>query len=255
MANDAMSSIPGTGRTAIAPGAAAPGRGGARPVRDTAVGTVITAEIPAVPAVASYGVLLPDGSVWYPGSRKRLPAPFILRLLVWILAFGVFLAGVGCFVVKYHPSWLSVFRHVVSAQSASQAPGGSTTSIPRSGTSGPSTSAVALVTPQPAGLAAGTTEYSVNSPSFGVIVKTLSGHTAWLSATPSTPGNQPDGAVTQKVLQGADNTFSVSSTGDLNLFLGATVASINVYYGYKPIGSVPVPAHAPWHIFFVLKQG
>ena len=55
--------------------------------------TAITAEIPAVPVSPAYGVLLPDRSIWYPGSKRKLPAPTFLRVMVWALAFLVAIGG------------------------------------------------------------------------------------------------------------------------------------------------------------------
>jgi hypothetical protein len=75
--------------------------------------TAITAEIPAVPVSPAYGVLLPDGSIWYPGSKRKLPAPTFLRVIVWALAFLVAIGGAGLIVEHYHPSWLDPIRHVV----------------------------------------------------------------------------------------------------------------------------------------------
>jgi hypothetical protein len=82
---------------------------------DSAGSTVITAEIPAVPMNRSYGVLLPDGSVWYPGSKKRLPAPWPVRFVVWVLALVLILMVGGVAVLKWHPAWLSPLRHTVGS--------------------------------------------------------------------------------------------------------------------------------------------
>ena len=174
MANDGTSSMTGMS-TAIAPGTGASGRQTGLNVRDTASGTVITAEIPAVPVGPSYGVLLPDGTVWYPGSRKRLPAPLILRVMVWILAFAVFLVGAGDFVVRYHPTWVASLRHIVPAQSAPAA--ASNTSPSRSTTTSGTTSAKATsmltpMTPQPKGLPLNTTAYTLHSSPYTVAVTT-----------------------------------------------------------------------------------
>jgi hypothetical protein len=103
---------------------------------DGAGSTVVTAEIPAVPMNRSYGVLLPDGSVWYPGSKKRLPAPWPVRFVVWVLALVLILMLGGVAVVKWHPAWLAPLRHTVgSAPLQDVTP--SNISIPAGGTSGP----------------------------------------------------------------------------------------------------------------------
>jgi hypothetical protein len=89
-------------------------------------GTAITAEIPAVPVAPAYGVLLPDGSIWYPGSKRKLPAPSLLRVTVWTLAFLVAIGGAGLIVEHYQPSWMDPLRHVVGTPSQSSGLGSST---------------------------------------------------------------------------------------------------------------------------------
>ena len=80
--------VPATSRTAVTSLEPNPS-GLARDAIDTRGATAITAEIPAVPVAPAYGVLLPDGSIWYPGSKRKLPAPTFLRVIVWTLAFLV----------------------------------------------------------------------------------------------------------------------------------------------------------------------
>jgi hypothetical protein len=118
--------VPGAGRVDPATGVLGAHPPGTRQqvVRaDTVASTVITAEIPAVPVRRSYGVLLPDGTVWYPGSNKRLPAPWALRMVVWVLILITFLMLAGLVVVLTHPSWLSSLRHTVTAPSAASRTG------------------------------------------------------------------------------------------------------------------------------------
>ena len=124
--------VSATSRAAVTPfepstewpgGAAADARGG----------TAITAEIPAVPVAPAYGVLLPDGSIWYPGSKRKLPAPPFLRVTVWTLAFLVAVGGAGLIVEHYHPSWMDPVRHIVGTPGQPGAPGGTGTTRPASG--------------------------------------------------------------------------------------------------------------------------
>ena len=89
----------------------------------TRTGTAITAEIPAVPVAPAYGVLLPDGSIWYPGSKRKLPAPTFLHVIVWSLAFLVAVVGAGLIVEHYHPSWTDPLRHIVGTPGQSVAAG------------------------------------------------------------------------------------------------------------------------------------
>jgi hypothetical protein len=117
--------VPGTSRTAVTsfePSTERPGDG----TIDTRGGTAITAEIPAVPVAPAYGVLLPDGSIWYPGSKRKLPAPTLLRVIVWTLAFLVAIGGGGLIVEHYHPSWVDPLRHVVGTPGPLVNPGTTT---------------------------------------------------------------------------------------------------------------------------------
>ena len=99
---------------------------GPGPARETRGATAITAEIPAVPVAPAYGVLLPDGSIWYPGSKRKLPAPVFLRMTVWILAFLVAIGGAALIVEHYHPSWMNPIRHVVGPPGVLTGTGGGT---------------------------------------------------------------------------------------------------------------------------------
>ena len=104
--------VPATSRAAVTslePGSEWPGAGAA----ETRGQTAITAEIPAVPVAPAYGVLLPDGSIWYPGSKRKLPAPTFLRVTVWALAFLVAIGGASLVVEHYQPSWMNPIRRVV----------------------------------------------------------------------------------------------------------------------------------------------
>jgi hypothetical protein len=247
VANDGTSSMSGMS-AAIASGSGAAARQRPLPIRDTASGTIITAEIPAVPVGPSYGVLLPDGSVWYPGSRRRLPAPLILRVIVWILAFAVFLAGAGDFVLRYHPSWVAALRHMVPAQTASAATGGGSTSTttPKgtTGTTGPP--ALALISPQPAGLPPGTTAYTVKSPAYTVTVTAGTG-AAWVGAFTSI-NKQPVKEIQQQTLAAGQKITINQTTGAEFVQIGADGTTIKVFHVFTLLGTVPTPAHCPCYI-------
>jgi hypothetical protein len=245
VASDTSSSVSGTSHATIAPQQGAGGRASALPVRDTAAATVITAEIPAVRAGPSYGVLLPDGTVWYPGSRKRLPAPLILRVAVWVLAFAVFLGATGDFVVRYHPSWVAVLRHIVPAQSA--AAGSTRTTTPGGGT-GPKSAGVISVIKTPAGLPVNTTAYRVNQPEFTVVIK-ASTSAVFVSAQVMANG-KPVGPAQKETVQMGSHfpSIMVQAGHQLSFEVFHTGATIQLWVGIKPIGIVPTPSHAPWYV-------
>ncbi|MGO9581456.1 MAG: hypothetical protein ACLP36_01465 [Acidimicrobiales bacterium] len=104
--------VPATSRVAVTPLEPNTQWPGAA-TTETRSATAITAEIPAVPVAPAYGVLLPDGSIWYPGSKSKLPAPPFLRVIVWTLAFLVAIGGATLVVEHYQPSWLNPIRRVV----------------------------------------------------------------------------------------------------------------------------------------------
>jgi hypothetical protein len=252
VANDGLSSI--SDLTAASPGTGAASRTSGTPVRDTPAGTTITAEIPAVPKGPSYGVLMPDGSVWYPGSKKRLPAPLVLRVCVWFLAFAVLVAGAIDLVAKFHPSWLSTFRHVVPAASAAaNLPSGGSTSVTtptQTTTSHPaSNGAIVLMDPQPTDVSAflNVTAYWVDRHHYTVSVSATD-RPAWVSSQPF-QGGQLVGNQQSETLQ-PGHTFLATAAGADMLEIGAGGTVIKLYSssGTKLIGTVPTPPHCPCHV-------
>lgn len=244
MANDGTSSM--SNMTAINPGAAAPPRQVGVPVRDTPVGTVITAEIPAVHAGPSYGVLLPDGTVWYPGSPKRLPAPLILRVIVWILAFAVFLAAAGDIIIHEHPSWVGPLRHVVPAQSLASSSGTTLGTRPSGGhVNGGGATVVALASPQPAApnwSKLPFTAYNLNKSGYNLTV-TAGSDAAWVSAQIYSTQQQPP--LLQQSLLEPGKTMVVSLKNARLVEIAAGGTTIDVYNGYTKVGTVPTPPHCP----------
>jgi len=243
VANDATSSMSRSSHTAFAPDSGAGGRAAGIPVRDTAAATVITAEIPAVRAGPSYGVLLPDGTVWYPGSKKRLPAPLILRVAVWVLAFAVFLAAAGDFIIRYHPSWVAALRHIVPAQTATG------TSPKGTGGTGPASFGVLTLIKTPAGLPSTTTAYRVKESEFSVVIK-ASTASVFVLAQLTANGKPVGRAQSETVQKGSEfPSIWVRPGQEVSFEVAHTGATIQLWVGIKPVGTVPTPAHAPWHVF------
>lgn len=156
--------VPATSRTAVTslePSKQWPATG----TPETRGATAITAEIPAVPVAPAYGVLLPDGSIWYPGSKRKLPAPTALRVTVWVLALLVAITGAGLIVEHYHPSWFDPIRHVVGPPGVISS-GGTT---PTSTTGAPGRTSDKLVQ---TGSGPNSVTYSVPSAPFTLVIKT-----------------------------------------------------------------------------------
>jgi hypothetical protein len=220
--------VPATSRTAVTPLESNTEWSGDGAV-DSRGGTAITAEIPAVPVAPAYGVLLPDGSIWYPGSKRKLPAPTLLRVTVWTLAFLVAIAGAGLIVEHYHPSWTDPLRHVVGTPGQPASPGSSTvTTRPAAGsnemkqTSHTANSVTYSVPGSPYVLAIKTTQRCY------VVVKSLASRTNLFSATISADVTQP------VVVPGGSTTLEAFAGG----------SSLSVSFQGKPVGTVAVLRYA-----------
>lgn len=220
--------VPATSRTAVTPLESNTEWSGDGAV-DSRGGTAITAEIPAVPVAPAYGVLLPDGSIWYPGSKRKLPAPTLLRVTVWTLAFLVAIAGAGLIVEHYHPSWTDPLRHVVGTPGQPASPGSTTvTTRPAAGsnemkqTSHTANSVTYSVPGSPYVLAIKTTQRCY------VVVKSLASRTNLFSATISADVTQP------VVVPGGSTTLEAYAGG----------SSLSVSFQGKPVGTVAVLRYA-----------
>ena len=262
MPKDAGSSLSGMSRhAAVAPDTGALRRGAGLGNPDTGGPAYVTAEIPAVHAVGpSYGVLLPDGSVWYPGSRKRLPAPLLLRVVVWVLAFATLLAAAGDFVVRYHPSWLSAIRRTVPTQTSHAKTGATVPSTLGKGTTAQgasgthrATAAVTQLRPQPS-VPPQTTAYSVVAKSYSVVVTAGSGPVFVLAESVKDGIPITTGQVFEDETVPAGGRYVITPTsGDVDVEVAASGATIAVYNGPHRLGTIKSPP-SPWHYWFVRKS-
>jgi hypothetical protein len=255
VANDATSTLSARTQAVQAePGldvARAPG------VRDTVSGTRITAEIPAVPAGPSYGVLLPDGTVWYPGSKKKLPAPPLLRVLVWIVAFAALLIGIVDLIIRYEPGWTNTFRHVVATSGIANPPGGSTAAggqkPPTSGTTAgqQSDAIVQVMSPQPSGLPAHTTAYSVKLPSYSVKVSSTA--VAFVQGTWLSNGNVVNVQDYTLAASGPTSSYSfnVPKGEEFKIQVAHVGVTVQIYYGLHLEGTAGSATEGAYYLVFV----
>jgi len=174
-------------------------------------------------------------------------------VLVWILAFAVFLAGAGDFVVRYHPSWVAALRHIVPAQSAPAATGGKTTTstAATTGTAGKGRSSMlTLMSPQPKGLPVNTTAYTLHSSPYTVAV-TAGAQNAWVAAQADFNG-QPVLPPSQQQTLTPGQTLNVNPTsGEEFIHIGAGGTTIKLYHTSALLAKVPEPAHCPCYILLV----
>ena len=226
--------VPATSRTAVTAfesNTEWPGDGAI----DARGGTAITAEIPAVPVAPAYGVLLPDGSIWYPGSKRKLPAPPLLRVVVWTLAFLVAIGGAGLVVEHYHPSWMDPLRHVIASPGQLVNPGGSTTET----TSPPPVSKVMKQTSQ----TANSVTYSLPGSPYVLTIKT----TQRCYVVVKSLANRPDLFDSTISSDAVQPVLVPSGASTLEAF--AAGASLSVSFAGKQVGTVAVLRYAVTYNF------
>jgi hypothetical protein len=216
---------------------------------DTSTSTVITAQIPAVPAGPSYGVLLPDGSIWYPGSQKRLPAPLPLRVAVWTLAFLVVLAAAGDFIIRDHPAWVDPLRRMVPASAVATTPVGSGHKAHHTGSAKGSRSGLSVqeTSPQPSGLPSDTTAYTIRGTSaYQAVVKVS--QVTWVVAYALSNGHDAGPPLYAGDVQPGHST-TIAASGPVDLETAAAGATVTIMSGGKKIGTLANPSRGYGHYY------
>lgn len=229
----------GRGTTSVSGAAAVAGALGA---------TEATAEIPVVRVSGARSrppVELEDGTVWYPGVSRRLPAPFLLRLLVWLLFFAVLLGLAGLAVERWHPGWLSFLRQTTAGAPAQAAlPGSGGSSSPGgqkggAGSAGSGAGGLRLVSSN-----ASTSTYSVPAASYHLVVSFP--HRTWVRI--ASPAGSTHYVVAQ-TYPGSASPLRVSISGSADVYLGASTTSIAVVAGGHTLGTVKAPAVGHYYRF------
>lgn len=178
----------------------------------------------------SAGVLLPDGSVWYPASPGREPAPFLLRLYVWLLLFLVVLGGAGLAVERYHPSWLAFARNTHSG--AVVVTGRTdTSSTAQTGTTAPS-GGFHLIANSPKGAT-----YATGAKNFTLVLSFA--QPVW-TVIASPAGSKT--YLVEQTLQPNASPKKIIVAGSASVQLSAASKSIDVLVAGKKVGSVADPA-------------
>ena len=200
-------------------------------------GTNVTAEIPAVPVAKSYGVLLPDGSIWYPGSKRKLPAPLFLRLIVWTLTFLVAIGLAGLLVMRLNPSWVDPLRRTAAAGTGTS-PSGST---PGSGST-PANSLMQQTSSTPSSVT-----YSVpTSPSTPYIITISTQERCYVIVVV-----QPSGQQLLNTVIPASSSKPLWVTGTATVSAAAGGASLSVRVtGGRTVGTVPLLKDFPYPFIY-----
>lgn len=198
-----------------------------------------TAEIPAVrgpraewaAATAherAQHVVLPDGSLWYPGSDKRLPAPFALRLFVWILVFVLVASGAGLAVERIHPSWLDALRN--SPSGPVMVSGSSGAGSPPTNSS-PATGGFRLLSNSGTGAT-----YATGARTYSIVIRFS--QRVWTVVT--SPAHSHTFLIEQ-VLDPAASPKQVLINGTASVTLSAATRSISVVVNGKTVGTIASP--------------
>jgi hypothetical protein len=214
-----------------------------------------TAQVPAVGRGAEPGFdprFAPTGSVGAVGRARRAPAPLGLRILLWLVALLLVVAGAGLAVAHLKPAWLSALRvgnGTGSTATTSPPRASSTTAAPShrssSGTSHHQTGGVQETS-------TGSTSATVSVPSAEYTVLVQAQHPCWVQATLPTSATPVFASV---VPAGGQQTFH-SANGRLALELGASGVTVSVTEAGK---STPAwhfsPAAAPFNLTFTSTAG
>ena len=190
------------------------------------VGT-ITAELPVV---AGQGLVRPERVA----RPRRRPAPYLLRLVVWLLAFvlACMLAAAG--VEHYHPRWFDFLRNRVSPAAGAAGAAGA----PATGTSGPAGAPGSVAPPSFHLVRAGLhgADYLVPARSYDVVVTT--DHPCWTQIA------EPAGSATLAYAETVPPSSSPKSfpvTGSASVTVDAAATSISVEIHGATVGTIHGP--------------
>ncbi len=202
------SGVGSTGAVPARPAAGTPARGG--PVDWSAA--IITSEIPVVRGGGGYAPAEP----WAP---DRLPAPILVRLVVWVLVLAVVLALGGLAVLHYHPSWLSFLRNTAGAQP-----------VPI-GTTAPGPRAFRLVSSGATGAT-----YAVPASAYSLSISTTLPCWTQVRSPASATGFVVAETLTAST---SPKVVAIRGTSSVELFAGAR--SITVKVGARVLGTIDSP--------------
>lgn len=189
-------------------------------------GRVITEELPAVPSERRE---LEEGA-----RRARRSAPYVLRLVVWLLVLVLVLLLFGVLVEHEHPGWLDFLRRTPSAAGPSRparpaAPARGAAS--RTGGTGPA--GFHLVSEGTTGAT-----YAVGATSYQVLVETLPDHPCWVTV------EEPAGSgrlYAAETLQPSARPTSFALSGSSTVTVAAEVRDLGVEVHGRVVGTIASP--------------
>lgn len=200
-----------------------------------------TAEIPVVGGARAgwatgarheraYSVELPDGTTWY-GTSKRLPAPFALRLAVWLLFFLLLVGAAGLAVEHEHPSWLQFLQNTPSNAAAAANSGPGRGGTPTSAADGQAGGGFRLVSEK-----TGAVTYATGTDSFTIVLSF--DHPVW-TVVASPAGSKT--FLVETVLAPSASPKRIAIQGSASVELSAASESISVTANGHKLGTVTDP--------------
>lgn len=190
----------------------------------------VTAEIPVVAGlVGRRGGAAARPSREHDYSGPRRPAPYLVRLAVWLLLFVLLLMLGGVAVEHYHPTWLDTLRN--HAVPGAPAQGTTRAAVPASSTPGAASGFRELShTPQGA-------TYAVPATSYSIVLTTTA--PCWTEI--STPAGSKRYLFAETVEPSASpKSFAVS--GSSTVVLAHRTTSIGVEIHSRTVGTIDMPA-------------
>jgi len=210
------------------------GAGGAAPGATAPPAATVTAEIPVVAGDGQGRRRRPQRGTdeWY--ATRRRPAPYVVRLTVWLLFFVLVLVLAGRGVEHYHPAWLDFLRNTTGAHPPSRgssAAGASTATTGAPRPTGTVPSGFRLVSSSAHGAT-----YSVPSRAYSVVVTTTA--PSWTAI--AVPAGSSTYRYAETVAPGASpKSFAV--VGSSTVVVDHTVTSIGVKIGGTTVGTITAP--------------
>ena len=189
-------------------------------------GTTITAELPVV---TSAGLVRPERG---PRARRR-SAPYLVRLVVWLLVFVLVCMLAGAAVEHYHPSWLDFLQNHASAVVAADA---APSRAPAKGGTAPRSTHVPASGFRLLDEGARGASYVVPARSYSIVVTTS--HPCWTQVA------EPAGSATLAYAETVQPTASPKAfavTGSASVVVDAAAESVAVEIRGVTVGTIHLP--------------
>lgn len=206
----------------------------------------VTAEMPVVAPPRRRAAPRPErGSAeWY--ATRRQPAPYSVRLVVWLLSLVLVLVLAGSAVARYHPSWLNFLRSSTAlAIGTNGAPAAASSS-----TTTPSSRPVSRGGFHLISQSATSSTYSVPSGTYSLVVTTAA--PCW-TAVSEPAGSRPPKYAEDVLASVSPKAFPVSGSSSIEISAAAT--SIAVESGGTTVGTITSPKLGPPYSYSFIPNG